>query len=122
LRLLVIYKCGVRNWFYRPLKGYCIWKACACNRLTEDFEKLKKAKTIKKIMGVEGGAAYKYWNKVNKAIPEEYDFCARIAQYKNAAGAGNKTNVLINYGQALLKADVKEPKNKNFYKHQAFII
>ncbi|WP_440953783.1 CRISPR-associated endonuclease Cas1 [Methanococcoides sp. FTZ1] len=33
---------------------------------TDDFNKLKKAKSIKEIMGVEGGVAYKYWNEFSK--------------------------------------------------------
>ena len=47
---------------------------------SEDIEKLKSATCIKEIMGIEGGVAWKYWNEFNKAIPQDYDFCARVNQ------------------------------------------
>ncbi len=72
---------------------------------SEDLEKLSSAKTIKEIMGIEGGIAWKYWNEFNKAIPEEYDFCSRIDQYRRQTGAGDKVNVMLNYGYALLEAE-----------------
>jgi CRISPR-associated protein Cas1 len=72
---------------------------------SEDIEKLSTAKTIKEIMGVEGGVAWKYWNEFNKAIHQEYDFCARVDQYRRATGAGDKVNVMLNYGYALLEAE-----------------
>jgi CRISPR-associated protein Cas1 len=72
---------------------------------SEDIEKLSTAETIKEIMGVEGGVAWKYWNEFNKAIPQEYDFCARVDQYRRATGAGDKVNVMLNYGYALLEAE-----------------
>ena len=70
-----------------------------------DIEKLKSTKTIREIMGIEGGVAWKYWNEYSKAIPENYDFCARIDQYRRATGAGDKANVMLNYGYALLEAE-----------------
>jgi CRISPR-associated protein Cas1 len=73
--------------------------------ISEDIEKLKNANNIKEIMGIEGGVAWKYWNEFNKAIPEEYDFCSRIDQYRRATGAGDKVNVMLNYGYALLEAE-----------------
>ncbi|SDG05323.1 CRISPR-associated protein, Cas1 family [Methanolobus vulcani] len=72
---------------------------------SEDIEKLKSANSIKEIMGIEGGVAWKYWNEFNKAIPGEYDFCSRIDQYRRATGAGDKVNVMLNYGYALLEAE-----------------
>ncbi|AFV22397.1 CRISPR-associated protein, Cas1 family [Methanolobus psychrophilus R15] len=73
--------------------------------LTEDFEKLKKAKSIKEIMGVEGGVVYKYWNEFSKAIPEKYDFESRIDSSRRATGAGDMVNAMLNYGYALLEAE-----------------
>jgi CRISPR-associated protein Cas1 len=73
--------------------------------LTEDFEKLKKAKAIKEIMGVEGGVAYKYWNEFSKAIPDKYDFESRIDSSRRATGAGDMVNAMLNYGYALLEAE-----------------
>jgi CRISPR-associated protein Cas1 len=72
---------------------------------SEDIEKLKSANSVKEIMGIEGGVAWKYWNEFNKAIPDEYDFCSRIDQYRRATGAGDKVNVMLNYGYALLEAE-----------------
>lgn len=72
---------------------------------TEDFEKLKKAKTIKEIMGVEGGVAWKYWNEFSKAIPQKYDFESRIDSSWRATGAGDMVNAMLNYGYALLEAE-----------------
>ncbi|MCC7577130.1 MAG: CRISPR-associated endonuclease Cas1 [Methanomethylovorans sp.] len=73
--------------------------------LSEDSEKLKKAKTIREIMGVEGGVAWKYWNEFSKAIPEKYDFCSRIEQYRRPVATGDMVNVMLNYGYALLEAE-----------------
>ncbi|MDK2946846.1 MAG: CRISP-associated protein Cas1 [Methanolobus sp.] len=72
---------------------------------TDDFAKLKKAKTIKEIMGVEGGVAYKYWNEFSKAIPEKYDYESRIDSSRRPKGAGDMVNVMLNYGYALLEAE-----------------
>jgi len=72
---------------------------------SEDNEKLKVAKSIREIMGVEGGVAWKYWNEFSKAIPEKYDFCSRIDQYRRPVSAGDMVNVMLNYGYALLEAE-----------------
>ncbi|WMW22919.1 CRISPR-associated endonuclease Cas1 [Methanolobus mangrovi] len=72
---------------------------------TEDFNKLKKTKTIKEIMGVEGGVAYKYWNEFSKAIPEKYDYESRIDSSRRPNGAGDMVNTMLNYGYALLEAE-----------------
>ncbi|WMW25033.1 CRISPR-associated endonuclease Cas1 [Methanolobus sediminis] len=72
---------------------------------TEDFEKLKKAKSIKEIMGVEGGVAYKYWNEFSKAIPDKYDYESRIDSSRRPNGAGDMVNTMPNYGYALLEAE-----------------
>ncbi|WP_209616674.1 CRISPR-associated endonuclease Cas1 [Methanolobus bombayensis] len=72
---------------------------------SEDSSKLADASNINEIMGIEGGVAWKYWNEFNKAIPDEYDFCSRIDQYRRATGAGDKVNVMFNYGYALLEAE-----------------
>jgi CRISPR-associated protein Cas1 len=76
---------------------------------TEDCEKLKKAKSIKEIMGVEGGVAYKYWNEFAKAIPDKYDFESRIDSSRRATGAGDMVNAMLNYGYALLEAEGLDP-------------
>ena len=74
--------------------------------LTEDFEKLEKAKTIKEIMGVEGGVAYKYWNEFSKAVPEKYEFDDRTGRYKTRPnGTEDMVNCMLNYGYALLEAE-----------------
>lgn len=72
---------------------------------SEDIEKVNNAKSVREIMGVEGGVAWKYWNEISKAVPVEYDFCSRIDQYRRATGAGDKVNVMLNYGYALLEAE-----------------
>jgi len=72
---------------------------------SDDVEKLNKAGTIRGLMGVEGGVAWKYWNEFAKAIPTDYDFCARSDQYRRPIAAGDKVNVMLNYGYALLEAE-----------------
>ncbi len=72
---------------------------------TEDKAKLEYVKSIRELMGVEGGIAWKYWNEFNKTIPEDYDFKSRIDQYRRATGAGDKTNVMLNYGYSLLESE-----------------
>lgn len=61
---------------------------------------MEKAKTIREIMGVEGGVAWKYRNEFSKAIPEKNDFCSRIDQYRRPVSAGDMANVMLNYGYA----------------------
>jgi CRISPR-associated protein Cas1 len=73
--------------------------------ISEDIEKLNAVKSVREIMGVEGGVAWKYWNEFAKAVPVEYDSCSRIDQYRRATGAGDKVNVMLNYGYALLEAE-----------------
>jgi len=72
---------------------------------TDDKTKLEKTKSIREILGVEGGVAWKYWNEYAKAVPEEYDFRSRIDQYRRATGAGDRVNVMLNYGYALLESE-----------------
>ena len=38
--------------------------------------------------------------------PEKYDFKARTDNYRRATGAGDKANVMLNYGYAILRASV----------------
>jgi len=45
---------------------------------TDDINKLKKATSIKEIMGVEGGVAYKYWNEFSKAFLKNMHEIPRI--------------------------------------------
>ncbi|SES84820.1 CRISPR-associated protein, Cas1 family [Methanococcoides vulcani] len=72
---------------------------------TDDKARLEKAKSIREILGVEGGVAWKYWNEYAKAVPEQYDFKARTDNYRRANGAGDKVNVMLNYGYALLESE-----------------
>ncbi|KGK98714.1 CRISPR-associated protein Cas1 [Methanococcoides methylutens] len=72
---------------------------------SDDKTKLEKAKSIREILGVEGGVAWKYWNEYAKAVPEQYDFKARTDNYRRANGAGDKVNVMLNYGYALLESE-----------------
>ncbi|WP_462273301.1 CRISPR-associated endonuclease Cas1 [Methanohalophilus sp.] len=72
---------------------------------SDDVEKLNKTGTIRGLMGVEGGVAWKYWNEFAKAIPSDYDFCARSDQYRRPIAAGDKVNVMLNYGYSLLEAE-----------------
>lgn len=72
---------------------------------SDDVEKLNKTGTIRGLMGVEGGVAWKYWNEFAKAIPADYDFCARSDQYRRPIAAGDKVNVMLNYGYSLLEAE-----------------
>jgi len=70
-----------------------------------DKDKLENAESIREILGVEGGVAWKYWNEYAKAIPDKYDFRARTDNYRRANGAGDKVNVMLNYGYALLESE-----------------
>lgn len=70
-----------------------------------DKGKIKNVKSIRELMGIEGGIAWKYWNEYNKVIPIEYDFKARIDKYRRPMGAGDKTNVMLNYGYSLLESE-----------------
>jgi CRISPR-associated protein Cas1 len=70
-----------------------------------DKSKLENAKSVREILGIEGGVAWKYWNEYVKAVPEEYDFKARTDNYRRANGAGDKVNVMLNYGYALLESE-----------------
>ncbi|MDR6223327.1 CRISPR-associated endonuclease Cas1 [Methanococcoides alaskense] len=70
-----------------------------------DKAKLEKAESIREILGIEGGVAWKYWNKYAKAIPEEYDFRARTDNNARASNSGDKVNVMLNYGYALLESE-----------------
>lgn len=56
-------------------------------------------------MSVEGGVAWKYWNEFSKVVPDKYDFCSRIDQYRRPVAAGDMANVMLNYGYALLEAE-----------------
>jgi CRISP-associated protein Cas1 len=73
--------------------------------VSDELRRLKGAKTIKEVMGIEGGLAWKYWNEFSKAIPEKYEFCSRIDQYRRPMGSGDMVNTMLNYGYALLEAE-----------------
>jgi CRISP-associated protein Cas1 len=67
--------------------------------------KLEGAKTIKEVMVIEGGLAWKYWDEFSKAIPEKYEFCSRIDQYRRPMGSGDIVNTMLNYGYSLLESE-----------------
>ncbi|WP_292372616.1 CRISPR-associated endonuclease Cas1 [Methanosarcina sp. UBA411] len=73
--------------------------------VSDELKKLEEVKTIKELMGIEGGLAWKYWNEFSKAIPEKYEFCSRIDQYRRPMGSGDMMNTMLNYGYALLEAE-----------------
>jgi len=66
---------------------------------------LVKAKTLAEIMTVEGRVAGVYWQEFGKAVPAEYEFENRQYQ-KRPRGAGDTANCLLNYGYAILEAEV----------------
>jgi CRISPR-associated protein Cas1 len=70
-----------------------------------DANKMKSSKTIREIMGFEGGLAWKYWNEYSKAISEKYDFCSRADKYRRPMGSGDMVNTMLNYGYSLLEAE-----------------
>ncbi|NPE30675.1 CRISPR-associated endonuclease Cas1 [Methanococcoides sp. SA1] len=70
-----------------------------------DKGKLEKANSVREILGIEGGVAWKYWNEYAKAIPDEYDFKARTDNNTRASNSGDKVNVMLNYGFALLESE-----------------
>ncbi|SES68156.1 CRISPR-associated protein, Cas1 family [Methanococcoides vulcani] len=72
---------------------------------TDDKARLENATSIREILGVEGGIAWKYWNEYAKAIPEQYDFKVRTDNFRRANGAGDQVNVMLNYGYALLESE-----------------
>jgi CRISPR-associated protein Cas1 len=73
--------------------------------ISDELKKLEGVKTIKEIMGIEGGLAWKYWNEFAKAIPEKYEFSSRIDQYRRAMGSGDMVNTMLNYGYSLLESE-----------------
>jgi CRISPR-associated protein Cas1 len=56
-------------------------------------------------MTIEGRVAGLYWQEFGKAVPKEYEFQNRQYQ-KRPRGAGDTTNCLLNYGYAILEAEV----------------
>jgi CRISPR-associated protein Cas1 len=72
---------------------------------SDELKKLEEARTIREVMGVEGGLAWKYWNEFSKDIPKKYDFCSRIDQYRRPMGSGDMVNTMLNYGYALLESE-----------------
>jgi len=53
------------------------------------------------IMGIEGISSAHYWEAVSSIIPSEYEFDIRSGRY-----AQDPVNALLNYGYALLEAEV----------------
>jgi CRISPR-associated protein Cas1 len=72
---------------------------------SEDLDKLKKAKSVREILGVEGGVAWRYWKEYAKAIPEKYEFNSRVDGYRRPVAAGDKVNAMLNYGYSLLESE-----------------
>ena len=64
-------------------------------------------------MGIEGGIAWKYWKEFGKSIPSKYEFGSRIDDYRRPVNAGDKVNVMLNYGYALLEAECLRAINSN---------
>ncbi len=73
--------------------------------ISVELKNLDGTKTIREIMGAEGGLAWKYWNEFSKAIPEKYEFCSRIDKYRRPMGSGDMVNTMLNYGYSLLEAE-----------------
>lgn len=73
--------------------------------ISDELKNLDGTKNIREIMGVEGGLAWKYWNEFSKVIPEKYEFCSRIDQYRRPMGSGDMVNTMLNYGYSLLEAE-----------------
>jgi CRISPR-associated protein Cas1 len=57
-----------------------------------------------------------------KAIPEKYDFDSRVDGYRRPVAAGDKVNVMLNYGYSLLEAECLRAINTTgLYAHIGFL-
>ena len=76
----------------------------------KELELFKKAQTIQDILLSEGRIASHYWKQFIKVIPKEYEFEGREYK-KEAKGTGDRFNCMLNYGYAILEAEVLKSIN-----------
>lgn len=71
---------------------------------------LMKARTIDEIRIVEGRVASFYWQQLVKIIPKKHEFESRRFQHR-PWGAADTVNVMLNYGYAVLEAEIMRAIN-----------
>ena len=70
---------------------------------------LTNVRTITKLRGIESKATQKYWGRIRKNIPEWYGFNFRTSKTRGFTHPNNAQdyfNCLLNYGYAILQAEV----------------
>ena len=73
--------------------------------MKRDWALLPKARTIKEVMGCEGGFAQWYWNILSSIIEERWEFETRaFGKTVRPLGAVDPINALFNYGYAILES------------------
>ena len=81
-----------------------------------DFERtlddLKKATSIREIMGIEGITARHYWDAIGSIFPEKFGFESRgFAKTSRPLNAVDPVNALFNYGYAILEGICRKAVN-----------
>jgi CRISPR-associated protein Cas1 len=73
--------------------------------MKKDWSFLPKARTIREVMGCEGGFAQKYWNIISSVIDERWEFETRVfGKTIRPLGAVDPINALFNYGYSILES------------------
>jgi len=80
------------------------------NDFSKELELYKKANTIQELLLAEGRIASHYWKQFKKIIPKKYEFEGREYK-KEAKGTGDKFNCMLNYGYAILEAEILKSIN-----------
>lgn len=73
------------------------------HNVADYFSKLRKAKTIKEVMFIEGHFAAIYWKEISR-IFKRFEFNGRSSKTKRPFGAVDPINSLFNYGYSLLES------------------
>jgi CRISPR-associated protein Cas1 len=82
--------------------------------MEREWSSLAKAKTVKEIMGVEGGFAQWYWSILSSILDKKWEFESRdFGKTVRPLGAVDPINALLNYGYAILESKCYKALHSN---------
>jgi CRISPR-associated protein Cas1 len=105
---------AVLNWLAERYREIADSQEQIMKEIETNWSQLRRATTIKQVMGIEGMVARVYWDTIAKVIDDRLEFDGRVyGKTFRPMGAVDPVNALFNYGYSILESQCWKALNSN---------
>lgn len=105
---------AVLNWLAERYREVADSQEQIMKKIETNWSQLRRATTIKQVMGIEGMVARVYWDTISKVIDDRLEFDGRVyGKTFRPMGAVDPVNALFNYGYSILESQCWKALNSN---------